>query len=155
MVLEEVVNFRIQKALYDMGQAIIDTGGAESLSSFAASAVSNQIGIDLKALNASLPFTTHESKTGYSKGRGSEWQTISVRVHKSLLKTIEILINEGAAENRSEYFRRAYTEEIRRDRERPKYMDEKEIRRISMEVYLEMKKIDLERQIACITKPPL
>lgn len=31
MVREEVVNFKLPKALYDMGQAVVDTGGAESM----------------------------------------------------------------------------------------------------------------------------
>ena len=31
MVREEVVHFKIPKALYDMGQAVVDTGGAESM----------------------------------------------------------------------------------------------------------------------------
>ena len=119
MVREEVIHFKISKALYDMGQAVVDTGGAESQSAFSVSAVSNQAGVDLKALNTGTPFAVRECRTEYSKGRGSDWRMVSVRVHSALIETVDILIKEGAAENRSEYFRRAYAEEVRRRRDVP------------------------------------
>ena len=79
MIREEVIHFKIPKALYDMGQAVIDTGGAESQSAFSVSAVSNQAGIDLKALNTGKPFAVRECRTEYSKGRGSDWRMMSDR----------------------------------------------------------------------------
>ena len=136
MVLDEVVHFKIQKALYDMGQAVVDTGGAESQSAFSISAVSNQVGVDFKALNNGTAFAVRECRTEYSKGRGSDWRMVSVRVHKALLESVDILIREGAAENRSEYFRRAYAEEVKRDRERPRGLTEDDVRRIIREEHL-------------------
>ena len=65
MVREEVVNFKLPKALYDMGQAVIDTGGAESMSAFVGFAVSNQVGVDLMALNAGVSFEVRECRTEY------------------------------------------------------------------------------------------
>ena len=49
MVSSEVVNFRIPKALYDMGQAAVETGGAVSQSDLVALAVTCHIGEDLGA----------------------------------------------------------------------------------------------------------
>ena len=72
MVREEVVHFKIPKALYDMGQAVIDTGGADSQSAFSQSSVSNQVSVDLMALNTGKPFAVRECRTEYSKGRGSD-----------------------------------------------------------------------------------
>ena len=83
MVSSEVVNFRIPKALYDMGQVVVDTGGADSQSAFVGFAVSNQVGIDLMALNAGVSFEVRECRTEYSRGRGSDWRMVSVRVHSA------------------------------------------------------------------------
>ena len=83
MVREEVVNFKLPKALYDMGQAVVDTGGAESMSAFVGFAVSNQVGVDLMALNAGVSFDVCECRTEYSRGRGSDWRMVSVRVHSA------------------------------------------------------------------------
>ena len=135
MIREEVIHFKIPKALYDMGQAVIDTGGAESQSAFSVSAVSNQAGIDLKALNTGKPFAVRECRTEYSKGRGSDWRMVSVRVHSALIETVDILIKEGAAENRSEYFRRAYAEEVRRRRDVPQGYADMEARLLSGDAF--------------------
>ena len=70
MVREEVVNFKLKKALYDMGQAVVDTGGAESMSAFVGFAVSNQVGVDLMALNAGVSFAVRECRTEYRRGTG-------------------------------------------------------------------------------------
>ena len=135
MVREEVVNFKIPKALYDMGQAIVDTGGAESQSVFSISAVSNQAGVDFKALNNGTAFAVRECRTEYSKGKGSDWRMVSVRVHSALLESVDILIREGAAENRSEYFRRAYAEEVRRRKDVPQGYADIEARLLSGDAF--------------------
>jgi hypothetical protein len=141
MVKAEVIHFRIPKALYDNGQAVVDTGGAESQSAFSIYAVSNQTSVDLIALNTGVPFEVHECRTEYSKGKVSEWCVVSVRVHSALLETVDIMVRAGAAENRSEYFRMAYAEEVRRERERPRGLTEDDVRRILREEhqkYLQM-----------------
>ena len=135
MVREEVVHFKLPKALYDMGQAVIDTGGAESQSAFSLSSVSNQVSVDLMALNTGKPFAVRECRTEYSKGRGSDWRMVSVRVHSALIETVDILIKEGAAENRSEYFRRAYAEEVRRRRDVPQGYADMEARLLSGDAF--------------------
>ena len=151
MVREEVVNFKLKKALYDMGQAVVDTGGAESMSAFVGFAVSNQVGVDLMALNAGVSFAVRECRTEYSRGRGSDWRMVSVRVHSALLQSVDVLIREGAAENRSEYFRRAFAEEIRRDRKRTLGLTEDDVRRIFRE---EQQKY-LQRQLSYVSGPGL
>ncbi len=135
MVREEVVHFKIPKALYDMGQAVVDTGGADSQSAFSQSSVSNQVSVDLMALNTGKPFAVRECRTEYSKGRGSDWRMMSVRVHSALIETVDILIKEGAAENRSEYFRRAYAEEVRRRRDVPQGYADMEARLLSGDAF--------------------
>jgi len=135
MVKEEVVNFKLSKALYDMGQAVVDTGGAESMSAFVGVSVSNQSAIDMNALNSNTPFTVRETRTEYSKGRGADWRMVSVRVHSAVLQVVDILVSEGAAENRSEYFRRAFTEEVRRRRDVPHSYADLEARILSSDAF--------------------
>ena len=135
MVREEVVNFKLKKALYDMGQAVVDTGGAESMSAFVGFAVSNQVGVDLMTLNAGVSFEVCGCRTEYSRGRGSDWRMVSVRVHSALLQSVDVLIREGAAENRSEYFRRAFADEIRRRRDVPQGYADIEARILSGDAF--------------------
>ena len=80
MVSSEVVNFRIPKALYDKGQAVVETGGAVSQSDLVALAVSGQIGEDLGAYQRQATFAVSESRTGYAKGKGAESMQVSVRL---------------------------------------------------------------------------
>ena len=86
MVSSEVVNFRIPKALYDMGQAAVGAGGAVSQSDLVALAVSGQIGEDLGAYQRQAAFTVSESRTGYAKGKGAESMQVSVRLKKEILR---------------------------------------------------------------------
>jgi metal-responsive CopG/Arc/MetJ family transcriptional regulator len=60
---------------------------------------------------------------------------VSVRVHSALIETVDILIKEGAAENRSEYFRRAYAEEVRRRRDVPQGYADIEARLLSGDAF--------------------
>ena len=135
MVREEVIHFKIPKALYDMGQAVVDTGGADSQSAFSLSSVSNQVSVDLMALNTGKPFAVRECRTEYSKGRGSDWRMMSVRVNSSVQEVVDVMVSYGAAESRSEYFRRAYAEEVRRRRDVPQGYADMEARLLSGDAF--------------------
>lgn len=132
MVSSEVVNFRIPKALYDMGQAVVETGGAVSQSDLVALAVSGQIGEDLGAYQQQAAFAVSEARTKYAKGKGAESMQVSVRFKKEILQNVDFLVSCGAAENRSAYLRRAYSLHLGRVNQK-KGMSEEKIREISRE----------------------
>ena len=132
MVSSEVVNFRIPKALYDMGQAVVETGGAVSQSDLVALAVSGQIGEDLGAYQRQAAFAVSESRTGYAKGKGAESMQVSVRLKKEILRIVDFLVSCGAAESRSAYLRRAYSLHLGRMNQK-KGMSEERMREIARE----------------------
>lgn len=114
MVSEEVINFRLPKALYDMGQAAIDTGWAKNQTDLAVSALTNQIAEDLKILQKKEPWTARSAKTHYTTGKSADTRMLSIRINPAILSSIDLLIETGAAENRTAYMRRAYANEIER-----------------------------------------
>ena len=115
MVSDDTVNFRLPTALYERGQAFIDSGGAESQSELVINALINQITEDLRAVQKKEPLTIRSTKTSYTTGKNADNRMVSVRISPAILKNIDQLCELGVAENRTAYVRRAYANEIARE----------------------------------------
>ena len=146
MVTHNVTTFRFPIALYNLGQAYIDSGRYANQSGLVTDAVAEQIAEDLKALQAGIPFEIRETRTDYvSERRGGSFM-VSVRMHPVLLQQMDEMIAAGAAEDRTAYAKRAYANKLARLHDTPtsyediagRLLSSEEFKKAVIEIFMEL-----------------
>lgn len=119
MVSDEIVKFRVERSILWIADAFVKIRTAKTRSDLYRKAVTEQIGVDLLALeNGEQPQEPKEELPAYTSRHAEESELQSVRLSKTICTIIDSLIENGFAKNRSEYLRRAIEQFLRREHER-------------------------------------